>query len=339
MCTIDYIFTTIKYYLLLKKVDLLENKSKKLIDRKAGDMKKGIIYAILAAVFYGVSIPFSKILLVKLSPQMMAALLYMGAGMGMLIVNKCAKEKNEMRLERKDLPYIIGTITLDILAPMLMMLGLVTADPSSASLVNNFEIVVTSIVALFIFGENIDRKTWMIIALIIAASFVLSIEDIGEFKLSLGLIYVIGATICWGFENNCTAQISDKNPIQIVIIKGFGSGIGAFIIAVASGAISGNYVYIIGGLLLGFFSYGLSVLFYIYAQRDLGAARTSAYYAVAPFVGVVFSWILLGQNLSLQFFVGLIIMICATYLMTRDGQSKNDRIEVRNEEQHVGKTS
>jgi drug/metabolite transporter (DMT)-like permease len=108
---------------------------------------------------------------------------------------------------------------------------------------------------------------------------------------------------------------------------------------VASGAISGNYVYIIGGLLLGFFSYGLSVLFYIYAQRDLGAARTSAYYAVAPFVGVVFSWILLGQNLSLQFFVGFIIMICATYLMTRDGQSKNDRIEVRNEEQNVGKTS
>lgn len=279
-------------------------------------MKKGIAYAILAAVFYGVSIPFSKLLLNYLSPQIMAAMLYLGAGLGMLVVNKFIKH-DEIQLEKKDMSYIVGTIILDIIAPILMMMGLVTADSASASLVNNFEIVMTSLVALLIFKERIEGKMWIVIVLIVLASFTLSIENLGQFKFSIGLIYVLGASICWGFENNCTAQLSNKNPLQIVIIKGFGSGIGAFIIAIICDDFSYEYTYILLGLVLGFFSYGLSVLFYIYAQRNLGAAKTSAYYAIAPFVGVLCSWMMLGQNLSIQFVIGFLMMIIATYFMIK----------------------
>ena len=69
-------------------------------------------------------------------------------------------------------------------------------------------------------------------------------------------------------------------------------------------------------LLLGFVAYGLSIVFYIYAQRELGAAKTSAYYAIAPFIGVALSLVIFTEIPSLYFLIALVIMIAGTWVVT-----------------------
>ena len=127
------------------------------------------------------------------------------------------------------------------------------------------------------------------------------------------------ACVCWGFENNCTRMLSTKNPLEIVVIKGVGSGMGALVLALAMGERFPALIYVLGALLLGFVAYGLSIYFYIYAQRDLGASKTSTYYAVAPFVGAGLSLLIFWELPSVSYLVALAIMIAGTWLATVDG--------------------
>jgi drug/metabolite transporter (DMT)-like permease len=277
-----------------------------------------ICLAILAALLYGFSTPISKLLLVELSPFLLAALLYLGAGIGMLIVNLVQvlfkTKKVEAKLTKKELPFILGMIFLDILAPVLLMFGLGMTTSANASLLNNFEIVATSIIALVIFKEVIGRKMWIAIGLVFIASVLLSFEDLSAFSFSLGSLLVLGASISWGLENNFTRKLSIKDPLLIVVIKGLGSGVGSLSIAYFTNMLDGSFQFIIYALMLGFFAYGMSIYFYITAQRTLGAARTSAYYAAAPFIGVILSWIFLEEKITLIFGIALIIMVVGAYL-------------------------
>ena len=274
-------------------------------------------YAILAALLYGISAPVSKLLLVKLSPTMMAALLYLGAGLGMLFINILKRirrvEQNEAKMTKKEMPYIIGMILLDIAAPIFLMIGLLSSTSGNASLLNNFEIVATSLIALFIFKEAIGKRMWTAITFITLSSMILSFSDITSLKFSIGSIFVLLACISWGLENNCTRMLSLKDPLQIVVVKGLGSGFGALIIAFAIKAVTFHFLYVIMALLLGFVAYGMSIYFYITAQRTLGAARTSAYYAAAPFIGVLVSWVFLREPITINFLIALGIMLLGTY--------------------------
>ncbi|NLL76103.1 MAG: EamA family transporter [Clostridiales bacterium] len=281
-------------------------------------MKRSAIFmAVLAAACYGISAPFSKLLLEEISPVFMAALLYLGAGIGMLIINllKGSRiEQQEAKITKKELPYVAGMIALDTAAPIFLMLGLKLTTSANASLMNNFEIAATAVIALAVFKEAIGKRMWIAILFITISSMILSIEDYDTFSFSIGSIFVLAACICWGFENNCTRMLSLKNPLEVVIIKGFGSGFGSFMIALACSSISLHGVYIAFSLLLGFVSYGLSIFFYIRAQRELGAARTSAYYAFAPFIGVLLSFVIFGQTITVSFSVATVIMIVGAYL-------------------------
>ena len=281
-----------------------------------------VFQAILAAALYAISSPLSKLLLVQISPMMMAAFLYLGAGIGMsilgLIRNKTQKEKKEAKLTKRELPFIISMVALDIAAPIFLMFGLTMTTAANVSLLNNFEIVATSIIALFLFKELISKRLWIAIVLITFSSILVTVEDTSSFSFSIGSVFVLLACICWGFENNCTRKLSVKDPLQIVIIKGFGSGIGSFIIALAVGEQITNYIYIPAVLLLGFVAYGLSIFFYVYAQREIGAAKTSAFYAVSPFIGVVLSFIMLGERPNFMFGIALTVMIIGAYLATID---------------------
>ena len=283
---------------------------------------KSIFYAILAAALYAISMPLSKLLLREIPPMMMAAFLYLGAGIGMSVVgfirHKTQKEKTEARLTKKELPYTIAMVLLDIAAPICLMFGLILTTSANASLLNNFEIVATAIIALSIFKEAISRRLWIAIALITLSSILLTVEDTSSFSFSIGSLFVILACICWGFENNCTRKLSAKDPLQIVVVKGFGSGIGSLLIALSVGEQFGNLIYIPAVLLLGFVAYGLSIFFYVYAQREIGAAKTSAYYAVAPFIGVLLSFLILGEKPNLLFGIALLIMIAGAYLAGTD---------------------
>lgn len=276
-----------------------------------------ITWAILAAALYALNAPISKLLLASASPTMMAAFLYLGAGVGMLAVGAVRRAvestPSERRLTRKDLPYAVGIIILDVAAPIFLMLGLSTTASANVSLLNNFEIVATSLIALLIFKEAISCRLWLAIGLITLSSVVLSIGDASSFQFSGGSLFVILACVCWGFENNCTRMMSESDPLEVVVIKGFSSGLGSLLIAFAAGEKLPSPGLIPVILLLGFVSYGLSIFFYVYAQRGLGAALTSAFYAVAPFIGVILSLLIFRELPGPRFFVALAIMAVGTY--------------------------
>lgn len=280
------------------------------------------VYAILAAALYAINVPLSKVLLNHVEPTMMASFLYLGAGIGLFlfgIVEKLiGKGGKKEPLTKKELPYTIAMVILDIVAPILLMLGIARTNSANVSLLNNFEIVATSIIALVVFKEVISKKLWFAIFLVTIASIVLTFEGQGSFVFNQGSLFVLGACVCWGFENNCTKMISNKSSVEIVVIKGTFSGLGSLIVALLLGESIPAVKWLFCVLILGFVAYGLSINFYIMAQKDLGAAKTSAYYSVAPFLGVAFNMVLLKERPSLQFFVALIIMIFSTVLMVKD---------------------
>lgn len=279
-------------------------------------------YAILAAALYAINLPLSKLLLKQIPPTMMAAFLYLGAGLGLSLCALITDKKNtEAPLTRSELPYTIGMIGLDIAAPILLMLGLARTNSANASLLNNFEIVATSLIALLVFKEILSRRLWLAIALVTLASILLSFEGKDSFTFSSGSLLVLGACVCWGFENNCTRMLSAKSSVQITLIKGICSGLGSLIIALCIGEKVPGIPWITASLLLGFVAYGLSINFYIKAQKDLGAAKTSAYYSIAPFLGAALGMLILGERPAVPFYIGLLILIIAAFLMVKDNIS------------------
>lgn len=279
-----------------------------------------ILLAVLAAAFYAVNVPFSKLLLNQIGPTFLASLLYFGAGIGIgiLYLSNPKKHAGEKKLTRKGLPYTIGMILLDIAAPILLMLGLKSATSANASLLGNFEIVATSLIALFLFREKISRRLWIAIALITLSSGILSFEDMSSLHFSGGSLLVLAAAACWGLENNCTRNISDKSTFEIVFLKGIFSGLGSCIIALCIGEPLPKLGAVAAALLLGFVAYGLSIFCYVRAQNALGAAKTSAYYAVAPFIGTALSCIIWRDALSVQYFLALAVMLAGSVLVVLD---------------------
>ena len=279
-------------------------------------------FAILAAALYAINVPLSKLLLNHVDTTMMASFLYLGAGAGLflygLFEKALGKGEKQERLTKKELPYTIGMVVLDILAPIFLMIGIARTNSANASLLNNFEIVATSLIALLIFKEKISKLLWAAIILVVTASVILSFEGAGSFVFNEGSLFVLAASICWGMENNCTNKISHKSAVEIVVIKGCFSGLGSFIIALIVGETLPVMRWILLVMLLGFVAYGLSINFYIRAQNSLGAAKTSAFYSVAPFLGVAFSMVLLGERPGVRFYVGLLLMIVSTVLMVKD---------------------
>lgn len=286
--------------------------------------QKGIFFAILAAALYALNSPCSKLLLNEIPSTMLAGLLYLGAGSGLLIVGlisgkfRTSKKDSEEHLSKTDAPYVIGMVVLDIAAPICLLYGLGRTSAANAALLNNFEIVVTSIIALCIFKEVITKRLWTAIGLVTLASLLLSYEDLSSIEFSYGSLFILAACICWGFENNCTRKISNKSPLEIVIIKGFCSGSGSLIIAFFTGErVSVGYSIFIA-LLLGFAAYGLSIYFYIYAQRFLGASRTSTFYAFAPFIGAGLSIAIFKEKLSVIFCIAAVLMFLGAFMAARD---------------------
>ncbi len=279
-----------------------------------------IIYAIAAACFYALNVPCSKILLSELSPVFLAGLLYLGAGtgVGIMYLFHFRKEDKSERLNKSDLPYTIGMVLLDIIAPILLMLGVKYGTSGNASLLGNFEIVATTLIAMLIFKEKVTWRLWTAILLITASSIILTFESTDGMNFSVGSLLVLGATLCWGLENNCTRKISEKSTYQIVTIKGLGSGIGSLALSFITGETKFILKYIPFALLLGFVAYGLSIFTYIRAQKVLGAAKTSSYYSIAPFIGVFLAFILLHEKLSAQYFIALLVMIVGTAFVVYD---------------------
>ena len=244
---------------------------------------RSVAFALAAAALYALSTPFSKVLLADVAPNMMAALLYLGAGAGMTMLSLAsgarggAGEVRGRRLERADAPYVAAMVVLDVAAPLLLMAGLSLSSAESVSLLNNFEIVATALIARLMFGERVGART----------------------ATGIGV----------------TNRLSDCDPVQVVVIKGWGSGAGALVVALCAGDALPTLVDAGLALLLGFVSYGLSIACYVRAQRDLGAARTSAFYAVNPFIGSALAFVLFRTPLAPTFVLALVLMVAGTWLV------------------------
>lgn len=276
------------------------------------------ISALFSAILYAVCIPAVKMIGDNIPSVLTGGLLYLGAGLGLLLTTLFKSSKPQLALTKNEFPYILAMIFLDIAAITSLMFGVANTTAANASLFSNFELAATLVVAFFVFKEAVSKRLLWAIILITFAVLILSYQGAGSFVFNIGTIFVIFACICWGIENNCTRMISSKDTRQITIIKGCCSGAGSIFLALLLGEVFPGFKWVIIALLLGFVSYGISVSLYIYAQRFLGAAKTGAIYSMAPFFGVLFSMLFLGERPSVQFYIALIIMVLATTLVVID---------------------
>ncbi len=282
----------------------------------------GILLAVLAAALYAIHSPFSKLLLDYMPSTLMAGFLYLGAGFGMgvvALVRRLGKrEYAEEKITKQDLPLTLLMIVLDILAPIFLLLGLSFTTAANASLLNNFEIVATALIALLVFQEKISPRLWFGIGFVTASCALLSFEDVSGLRFSLGSVFILIACLCWGVENNCTRCLSAKDPLEIVLLKGIFSGLGSVSIGFVLGERITHLWSVFAVLGVGCVAYGFSIFVYVYAQRLLGAARTSAYYAVAPFIGALLSLAIFREMPPYTFFIALLLMAVGAWLCSSD---------------------
>ncbi|HTY91820.1 MAG TPA: DMT family transporter [Methanocella sp.] len=277
-----------------------------------------VLLAVLGAVLFGASAPLSKVLLGEVDPVLLAGLLYLGCGIGLLIFKlllRASGAAGGVPLDRKDVPWLAGAVLAGgVAAPIALMLGLRSTPAATASLLLNFECVATTILAAFLFQEYIGKRIWLAVGLITLASAVLSFSG-SQFGLSPGALAIILACVLWGVDNNLTRNISSKDPLSIGIVKGLVAGTFSLLLALALGARLPGLQAFAAAMLLGSLSYGLSIALFIMAMRSIGAARTSAWMGTAPFAGVVISFIIFRATPSTTFLIALPLMALGALLL------------------------
>ena len=285
-------------------------------------VEKGIFLAVLSAALYALSTPFSKILLEYIPSTMMAGLLYIGAGFGMgavaLFRKQSGKNPEDGKFTKAEIPYVLAMIILDIAAPISLMFGLKMTSAANASLLSNFEYAATALIAFSVFKEKISKRLWLGIAATVLSCAILSFEGTASFAFSKGSVLVLLSAVFWGIENNCTRALSEKDPMIIVLLKGIFCGGTSFILAVLLGEKAENLLSIAFALLLGAVAYGLSIFVFVYAQRILGAARTSVYSGLTPFLAAFISFIVFRELPSGRYLFALCFMIFGAWLSSSD---------------------
>jgi drug/metabolite transporter (DMT)-like permease len=261
--------------------------------------KKPLVYAIIAAVLFGISSPLSKLLLADMPPVALAGFLYLGAFAGVFLYwfstykSTDSPENRAARLEKKDWPWLLtATLAGGIIAPICMMYGLSMISGFSASLLLNLEGIFTTLIAVAIFKENAGRNLWLALLLMTAAGVILS-WDTSQNRFNIaGPLLMVLATFCWGIDNNLTRHISEKSPAQISMLKGLLAGIVSISLALILSMDIKFDITVLYALLLGAVSYGFSYVFYIQALKGLGASRTGTFFSMGPFIGALGSLVI-----------------------------------------------
>lgn len=291
------------------------------------------LQALLAAILFGASAPFAKLLLGKIDPIPLAAFLYLGSGAGAWILFLAQKAgsrggETEAHLSGADIPWLIGAMLAGgVAAPILLMWGLNQTPASTASLLLNFESVATTLIAVFAFKEAVDRRILWAVGLITLASILTSWTG-GAWGVSLGALGVLGACFLWGMDNNLTRQISAKNPLVIVGVKGLAAGTFSLLLTFALGKPLPGAGAAGLAMLLGSVSYGLSIQLFILAMRELGAARTSTLFGIAPFVGIFLSLIMLHERPQAFFWAAVPVMLAGAWLMLTENHDHHHMHEL-----------
>ena len=280
----------------------------------------GVTVAILAALLFGASTPFSKFLLAQIDPLLLAGLLYLGSGAGLALwigfQRLILKAKNqEAGLRLKDLPWLAGAILAGgVVAPILLMQGLAVTPASSASLLLNLEAVLTALLAWFVFRESFDQRIMLGMTAILVGGVLLSWQSRPELGIPWGALCVVGACLGWAIDNNLTRKVSAADPAQVAALKGLVAGTTNVFLAFSIGARLPSVSGIAAAALLGFLSYGVSLTCFVLALRHIGTARTGAYFSTAPFIGALVSLLFLHEQVSFFFWIAGGLMVFGVWL-------------------------
>lgn len=297
-------------------------------------LQRYAFFALMAAALFGASTPLAKLLLGETPPLMLAGLLYLGSGLGLLTIKLISGRiassthvfNKEAVLKGHDYLWLAGaTITGGVLGPILLLYGLTTSTASSVSLLLNLEGVLTVLISAWVFREAVAARIWVATLIMLLGGFILFYNPSATLSFNTGLLAVLGACFMWGVDNNLTRKISAGDPMTIVMIKGLAAGSVSLMLAYVSGAELPEIFVLLSAMLLGLFSYGISLVLFVYALRHLGSARTSAHFSTAPFIGAAMAIILLNEPLGVTFIVVLLLMIGATYLVLTE-QHKHGHI-------------
>jgi drug/metabolite transporter (DMT)-like permease len=288
--------------------------------------------ALASAVLFGASAPLAKVLLSSIAPQMLAGLLYLGAGTGLAVIHlgrtALGFPAAETALRRGDLPWLAAVVILGgCVAPLLLMLGLQQTSASSGSLLLNLEGLATMGIAWLIFKENVDGRLLLGAFAIVIGAMVLSWDGKG-IRFDAGGGMIAGACLAWGLDNNLTRKLSSADPVVTTMIKGLAAGTVNAGLALAAGSALPSIPVIGAAALVGFLGVGVSLILFVLALRHLGTARTGAYFSLAPFIGAVVAILLLGEPLTLQLVLAGLLMGCGLWLHLAERHEHDHQHEV-----------
>lgn len=278
----------------------------------------GPALGLASAALFGASTPLAKLLLGEVGPWMLAGLLYLGSGAGLAIVYLARRSLGaappESPLRRGDLPWLAAVVAMGgVAGPVLLMLGLSVTPASSAALLLNLEGLATMGIAWAVFHENADRRIVLGAMCILGGAVLLSWQGIAG-GVGWGALAIVGACVAWGIDNNLTRKLSAADPVQIAMLKGLVAGTVNLGLALSQAVALPSAGLVLGAGVVGFLGYGVSLVLFVLALRHLGAARTGAYFSMAPFIGAVLALALFHEPLTAQLASAAALMAAGLYL-------------------------
>lgn len=301
---------------------------------------KGPAYALASAVLFGISTPFAKLIGQGVDPWLLAGLLYLGSGIGLGLWRQASRlggvRNNEAALKRSDWPWAAAIVFFGgVAAPLLLMLGLQKTAASTASLLLNLEALATMTIAWIVYRESVDRRLLTGALAILTGAVVLS-WNFTALAWSGGALFIAAACVCWGIDNNLTRKLSGADAVQIAMLKGLVAGTTNTVLGLIAGAAIPALGTIAAAGLTGLFGYGVSLVLFVLALRELGAARTGAYFSTAPFIGAVIAVALMGEPVTLTLLAAGALMALGVWLhLSEHHEHEHEHELLTHEHAHV----
>lgn len=303
-------------------------------------MNQSVIYALGAAVLFGASTPFAKLLTGDLPPVLLAGLLYLGSGLGLALVRVVRDGGlKPSGIPLNEWPWLLGAVLFGgVLGPVALMLGLHSTSGATASLLLNLEAVLTAVIAWWVFKENADRRIVGGMLAIVAGGIALGWQTGSPWQPGgTGSWLVVLACLCWAIDNNLTRKVSASDALFVAGIKGLIAGSVNTTLAISMGAAWPSWATLSATMAVGLLGYGLSLVLFVLALRGLGTARTGAYFSTAPFMGVVVSLLVFSEPTSWVFWMAAALMGLGVWLHLTEHHShehQHEALEHEHEHEH-----
>lgn len=298
--------------------------------------------ALLSAALFGASTPLAKLLLQDVDPLMLAGLLYLGSGAGLLTFHGLRRlgrrgARAEAALEGTQWVWLgLAILAGGIAAPALLMYGLAEASAAATALLLNLESIFTVLLAWLVFGEGVGGRIALGMTAIAAGALVLSWQGPAAAGHPAAMVAIGAACLGWAIDNNLTRKVSLTDPVQIAALKGCVAGVVNVVAALSRGAAVPPAASIGTAAAVGLVGYGISLVLFVRALREVGAARTGAYFSLAPFFGAVLAVMVFAHELSAQVVIAGLLMGAGVWLhLTERHVHTHEHVDLDHDHAHV----